>query len=174
MARVRTMADGNIGVYIMTAKPAAATGIPTVSELTSAVDASCDVAKSGTYLRPTGSDTNSDAEFCEDGNAVTYGASNYEGQIAPFLYFNPSTGKYDATESDVWEALDAKGTTVWVYLVEGVKAKSGGKPIGGEPFYGGSFTTDSPQPGPVTGEYLKRIIPLGYQGGWVMGTLAAS
>ena len=36
---VRTMADGNIGVYVLTTAPAAQTGVPTVAELTVGTDA---------------------------------------------------------------------------------------------------------------------------------------
>ena len=162
---VRTMADGNIGVYLLTTKPAAS--IPTATELNAGIDASCEVAKSGTHLRPTGSATVSDAPMCESGNSTDFGAANFEGQIAPFAYFDPATGKYSATDSKALEALDTKGTTIWVYFVEGVKPREGGKPEGGERVYGGQWTTDTPQPGPVTGEYLKRIVPLGYSGGWV-------
>lgn len=164
---VRTMADGNIGVYVLTTAPAAQTGVPTVTELTGGTDASCETAKSGTYLRPTGSATVSDAPLCESGNSTDFGASNFEGQMAPFAYFDASTGKYSAADSAALEVLSTKGSTVWIYFVEGVKPREGGVPEGGERIYGGKWTTDTAQPGPVTGEYLKRIVPLGYSGGWI-------
>ena len=168
---IRTMADGNVAIYILSTAPAAPDGVPTITELAAGINASCEVAKSGSYLRPTGSDTVNDAAFCESGNSVTYGASNFEGQLVPYLWFDPATGKYAAADNEVLEALDTKGSQPYVYFVEGVK--KGADAVGGERIYGGHWTTDDPQPG-QPGEYLRRTVPLGYIGGWIDTNLDAA
>ena len=89
----KTLADARTRLIILLTKPANPRSI-LLSELTAGIDASCKILKSDYRLSPTASDTVTDAELCAEGNAVTFGASNYEGSISPFIYLD-DTGKSD-------------------------------------------------------------------------------
>lgn len=165
----KTLADGRTKLVALTTKPANPTA-PTVTELTAGVDLSCTVLKSDYRLSAVASDTVPDTELCAEGNAVTYGASNYEGTVTPFWYLDPD-GQPDTTENDSWDALRVKGTNLWLVEREGPKYD--------EPFAAGDevevyeVVTDNPQkPSDRTG-YIKRTVPLGVQRAWLDATVAA-
>src|SRR3954466_1825972 len=113
----KTLADGRTRLVALTTKPANPSA-PTVTELTAGVDLSCKVLKSDYRLSPVASDTVADSELCSEGNAVVYGASNYEGTVTPFRYPDPD-GQPDATEDEPYETLRTKGTYLWLVEREG-------------------------------------------------------
>lgn len=165
MAGVKTLADGRTKLAILTTAPAAATGIPTVTELTAGTDASCLVAKNGTRVSATGSDVVNDPALCSDTNSPAYGASNYEGTIAPFWLLDATDGSYTAGDNAAYEALKEKGTEAWLVFRDG-------------PAYDDAWAaadvvdvfhviTDNPQRPTETGAYIKRNIPLGVQRAWL-------
>lgn len=158
----KTLADGRIKLVALTARPTDPTAItPTIAN--AGVDLSCRILKSDYRLSPTGSDTIPDTELCSTGNAVAYGASNYEGMVTPFRYLDDD-GKAD-TENDIaWTTLKQKGTTLWLLEREG--------PEYDVPFEAGDeyeiyeVITDEPQkPSDRTG-FIKRNVPLGVQRKW--------
>jgi hypothetical protein len=169
MTMPKTLADGRTKLVALSTKPANPTA-PTVTELTSGTDLSCQVLKSDYRLSAVASDTVSDTELCAEGNAVTYGASNYEGTVTPFWYLDDQ-GQPDATENDPWDLLREKGTNLWLVEREGPKYDV--------PFAAGDevevyeVVTDNPQkPSDRTG-YIKRTVPLGVQRAWLDAIVAA-
>lgn len=113
MAGVRTLADGREKWAILTDKPANPTAM-TLAEVTAGVNLGDRATRSGTYLRATASDTVEDRPFNALNNSSALGASNYEGQIEPYLLLDPLTGKPDAVDNEVYELFEVKGTTLWI------------------------------------------------------------
>lgn len=141
-----------------------------VADLTGGIDVQCKVLKSDLRLSPVASDTVPDSPYCATGNAVVFGASNYEGSLTPFAYYDED-GAIDATESDVFEMLTAeKGTHLWI-------VDRWGKPESdalatGDRYRLWHVITDEGQDPTDVGGYIKQIVPLGVQQLW-RGTLVA-
>jgi hypothetical protein len=165
----KTLADGRIKLTILTEEPANLAAI-TVAELTAGVDVSCRVLKSDFRLSPTASDTVGDQELCQEGNATTYGASNYEGSVTPFRYLDDA-GKAD-TENDIaWDTFKEKGTEGWAVKRVGPKQSQAWASADAYEVY--HFITDNPQdPTDLTG-YIKKVVPLGIQDAELNGVVAA-
>ncbi len=166
----KTLADARIKLVALTTAPANPAA-PTVSELSAGVDLSCRILKSDYRLSPVASDTVPDTELCSEGNAVTYGASNYEGSVTPFRYLDDD-GKAD-TENDVaWTELKEKGTELWLYEREGPRYDEDWAV--GDEVEGYYVVTDNPQkPSDRTG-FIKRVVPLGVQRAWLNAAVAAA
>ena len=110
----KALADGNIRVAILPARPANPEA-PTVAELEAGIDASCRLLKSNYRISAAASDTIADAELCSSTNAKAFGAGNYEGVLSPFRYWDSTdAGKADTTGDAVFQALKSKGAVVWV------------------------------------------------------------
>lgn len=165
----KTLADARIKLTALTTKPANPLA-PTVTELNAGIDLSCRINKSDYRLSATSSDTNGDQELCAEGNAVTFGASNYEGSLTPFRYLD-ATGKSDSTNDVAWTTLKAKGTELWLY--ERVGPKYDVTWATGDIADHYHVITDNPQaPSDMTG-YIKRVVPLGVQDA-AMGIVVAA
>lgn len=164
----KTLADGRTRLVALLTEPAIP-GAPTVAELTAGTDLSCSVLKSDYRLSPVASDTVADTELCAEGNAVVYGASNYEGTITPFRYLDPD-GQPDATDDEPYDTLRTKGTYLWLVEREGPKYDV--------PFAAGDevevyeVVTDNPQKPSDRAGYIKRTIPLGVQRAWLDAVVA--
>ena len=165
----KTLADARTRLAILTTKPVNPKA-PTVTELNAGIDASCRLLKSDYRLSPTASDTVPDTELCSEGNAVTFGASNYEGSVTPFWYLDED-GKSDTTEDTVYQALKEKGTELWFVEREG--------PRYDEPWATGdevevyNVITDNPQKPSDRAGYIKRVVPLGVQTAELSAVVAA-
>ena len=166
----KTLADARTRLAILTTKPANLSA-PTIAELTAGIDASCRVLKSDYRLSPVASDTVADTELCSEGNAVTFGASNYEGSVTPFWYLD-STGKSETTEDVVYQALKEKGSELWFVEREGPRydqAWAAGDVV--EVYH---VITDNPQKPTDRSGYIKRTVPLGVQRADITAVVAAS
>ena len=104
---------------------------PTLAWLNSGIpEAGCRVLKDGFKLGPTGSDEVKDTPLCVSGTSTAFGASNYEGEITVFRYFNLATGQFETTTAGtpgevgdaVFQAHKVKGTTLWGAVRETSKA----------------------------------------------------
>lgn len=160
----KSLADGRIKFSILTTKPANPAA-PTVAELNAGIDASCRILHSDFTWGATGSETVAEKELCKKGNFNALGASNYEGGISPFRYFNSSTGAPDPTEDAVFAATKTKGTKLWCYAREIGKDATAAWAAGDEIYLGGEVDTDSPQRIDTAG-YIKRRVPLVFQDAW--------
>lgn len=155
----KTLADARTRLAVLTTKPVSLTA-PTAAELNAGIDASCRILKSDYRLSPTSSDTVADTELCTDGNAVTFGSSNYEGSVTPFWYLD-AAGKSAVAEDMVYQALKTKGTALWFVEREGPKysvAFAAGDVV---EIY--TVITDHPQKPSDRAGYIKRVVPLGVQ-----------
>ena len=155
----KTLADARTRVAILTVAPEDLDSIA-LDEVVAGIDASCRLLKSDYRLSPTASDTVDDTELCSEGNAVTFGASNYEGTVTPFWYLD-GDGKLVALDNTTWEALKEKGSELWFVEREGPKYD--------EPWAVGDqydvyrVITDNPQKPSDRAGYIKRVVPLGLQ-----------
>ena len=165
------LADARIRLAVLPVKPADPEA-PTVAELTAGIDASCRLLQSDYRLSATGSDTVPDRLLCSEGNAVTYGASNYEATVTPFRFFDPATGQTSATEDEVYQTFRVKGTKLW--LVERFTGKKYDEPwAAGDEVKVFEVVTDNPQAPSDLAGYIKNVVPLGVQRAWLDATVAA-
>ena len=165
----KTLADARTRLAILTTKPTNLAAIP-VAALTAGIDASCKILKSDYRLSPTASDTVPDTELCSEGNAVTYGASNYEGSVTPFWYLDED-GVSELTEDTVYQALKEKGTQLWFVEREGPRYDKAWAV--GDKYEVYEVVTDNPQKPSDRAGYIKRVVPLGVQRAVLDGTVAA-
>lgn len=170
MAGVKTLADGKTKLVILTTAPADPSA-PTVAELAAGTDVSTMVAKSGTRVSATGSDTVNDSPLSASSNAVVYGASNYEGAVVPYWLLDPVDGSYTAGDNAAFEALTPKGTVVWFVLREGPGFDLAMVAADVVDVY--KIITDNPQKPTETGAYIKRTIPVAVQAAYEHVTVAA-
>lgn len=155
----KTLADARTRLAILTTKPTSLKSIP-IASLTAGIDASCRLLKSDYRLSPTASDTVPDTELCSEGNAVTFGASNYEGSVTPFWYLDED-GKSDTAEDVVYQALKEKGTHLWFVEREGPRYDEDW--AAGDAIQVYEVITDNPQKPSDRAGYIKRVVPLGVQ-----------
>lgn len=140
-----------------------------VASLTNGVDIQCKILKSDFRLSPVASDTVADTPLCSTGNAVVFGASNYEGNVTPFVYYD-ETGALETDENDVYELFAEKGAHVWILDRLG---KPESEPLAeGDHYRLWHVITDEPQDPTDAGGYIKHPTPLGVQRLW-RGTLVA-
>jgi hypothetical protein len=166
----KTLADARTRLAILTTKPVDLKAIK-LTELTASIDASCKILKSDYRLSPTASDTVPDTELCSEGNAVTFGASNYEGSVTPFWYLDED-GKSDTTDDAVYQALKEKGTELWFVEREGPRYDEAWAV--GDEYEVYEVVTDNPQKPTDRAGYIKRVVPLGVQRAELSGVVATS
>lgn len=165
----KTLADARTRVAILTVAPADLDSIP-VATLAAGIDASCRLLKSDYRLSATASDTVDDTELCSEGNAVTFGASNYEGTVTPFWYLD-AAGQIVALDNEVWLALKEKGSELWIVEREGPKYDVAWTI--GDKYEVYRVITDNPQKPADRAGYIKRVVPLGVQDAELDGTVVA-
>ena len=166
---MRTLADGRIRLVALTTKPADPAAV-TVTEVTAGVRLEERVAKGDFRLSPVASDTVSDADLAAEGNAVTYGASNYEGSVTPFRELD-AAGKADPTNDVAWDTFKEKGTTLWLLKSEGKKKDEAF--AAGDEYDLYEVVTDNPQDPSDRGGYIKKVVPLGVQDAWLNKAIGA-
>jgi hypothetical protein len=164
-----TLADGRTRLVALTTKPANPEAV-TATEANAGVRLECRILKSDYRLSPTGSDTIPDTKLCAEGNAVAYGASNYEGSVTPFRELTPA-GLADPANDVAWEALKDKGTRLWLLESEGKKHTEDF--VAGDPYDLYEVITDNPQKPGDRGGYIKRVVPLGVQDAWLNKEIAS-
>ena len=168
----QVLADAKIKLAILATKPADPAA-PTVTELTAGIDASCALLKSDYRLSATASDTIDEDALCSEGNAVVFGASNYEGTVTPFRYFDATTGQVDTANDEVFQALRVKGSRVWLVQRFSGKRYDEAWEAGDEVQVFEVITDNPQQPSELTG-YIKQVVPLGVQRAWLDATVATA
>ncbi|MCZ2261586.1 hypothetical protein [Isoptericola sp. QY 916] len=155
----KTLADAKKKVTSLTSLPENPEAVP-VAELTAGKDIQCNVLKSDFRLSAVASDTVPDTELCSDSNATAFGASNFEGNMTPFRYYD-ETGVPDPTEDFVWDLAKEKGTHLYLAIREG---KPHDDPwVATDEYTLWHVITDEPQDPTDTGGFIKKVIPLGVQ-----------
>lgn len=171
MAVVKSLADGRTKLAVLATAPANPEA-PTVTELTAGIDASCRIAKTGYSLGPTTSETINDPELCVDVNATVYGASNFEGTLSVFRYFDDTTSQVDEAGDEVYQALKTKGTEVWLVERESAK-KSTENWAAGDEVNVYRALLDNPQKSSDRTGYIKNVVNLAIQEGHIDAVVAA-
>lgn len=149
---VKTAADGRKRYLLTTVEP---TG-PSVAAFATAVDVSCDVADSTSWLRAAASDTFQDPAACDLINVVEQGAGNFEAQLAPFVLLDD--GKYVLADNPAFEALRERGTELWLTQIIGITKND--ELAAGYLSTCVKGRTDEPQFPMERGTYVKAVIPL--------------
>ena len=117
MAGAKTLADGRITLWALTAKPKDMAK-PTVPEINSGKKISCHIMKSD-YALGAESDTEiTEQEMCKTGEGKAPGPTSYAGNITVFRYLDEA-GKPVAADDFVWDLIKQKGTTIWLVEREG-------------------------------------------------------
>ncbi|MGP5199943.1 phage tail tube protein [Brachybacterium alimentarium] len=162
---VKTLADGKTKLAILAIAPENPEA-PTVTELEAGIDASCNIAKTGYTLGPTTSETINDPELCVDVNSTVYGASNFEGTFGVFRFYDEETGQVDEQGDEVFQALKAKGTEVWLVERETAKKSTEAFEAGDEvSLY--RVLLDNPQKSSDRTGYVKSTIVPAVQAGYL-------
>lgn len=123
MAGAKTLADGRIALWALTAKPKNMATI-TAAEITAGKKISCRIMKSD-YALGADSDTElTEQEMCKTGEGKAPGPTSYAGNLTVFRYLDEA-GKPVAADDFVWDLIKKKGTTIWLVEREGpVESKS--------------------------------------------------
>jgi hypothetical protein len=154
---MKVAADGKKKFILLTTAPAAASGIPTVTELLAGQDISCAVLDSDANWSNTASDRFNEKAACQKGNSQALGASNYDTALT-FLREYLDAGGPDATGEDLgYESVRVKGTTSWIYLRESDKDSTEPIAAGDIIDLGGEVVSDAPMRVNNDGNIKRRI-----------------
>lgn len=117
MTGAKTLADGRITLWALTAKPQNI-ATPSVNEINAGKKISCHIMKSD-YALGADSDTEiTEQEMCKTGEGKAPGPTSYAGNITVFRYLDDN-GQPDPAEDFVWDLIKKKGTMVWLVEREG-------------------------------------------------------
>ena len=117
MTGAKTLADGRITLWALTAKPQNI-ATPSVSEINAGKKISCHIMKSD-YALGADSDTEiTEQEMCKTGEGKAPGPTSYAGNLTVFRYLDDN-GQPDPSEDFVWDLIKKKGTTIWLVEREG-------------------------------------------------------
>lgn len=162
-----TLADGHIRVDITLTAP---TGYlvgdfddpleVTLANLGTLIDTCEQINKPDYRLSATGSDTVADQPLCREGNATSFGASNYEGTITILRQLDAS-GHIDPAKDTVYTAVGEKGARAFYIERKGPKATV---PLAiGDAGWIYEAISDEPQEPTDRAGFIKNILPLGIQ-----------
>lgn len=164
-----TLADARHRLTALTDPPTGDLTALSAEVLNEGLYASPKINKPDFRLTPTGSDTVADQPMDTEGNATTWGNSNYEG-LMTVLRFLDADGYPD--EADIlWTMVRTKGTHLWLADRIGPKAKQPWAE--GDPYRLFWVVTDNPQDPSDRAGYVKHTIPLGVQHAELEGVVAA-
>lgn len=158
MAGIRSLADGHEKIAILTTKPANPAQ-PTPTELNGGIDAAANILASDWTFGPTDSDTFNERAVAEENNPNAYGPGNGQFGATIFRKFDAATGASDAEDDELFTAMKAKGTTVWVYSRITGKKSADVWAATDEIWYGAEVLLDAAQRPSATGGYIKNRIP---------------
>lgn len=160
-----TLADGRLRVDItLTEPPGYSVGDDvlelTLADLTDLIDTAQQINKPDFRLSATGSETVPDQPLEKEGNATTFGASAYEGNVT-VLRQVLATGQIDPSKDTVFTAIGEKGALAYYLQRIGPKATV---PLAvGDEGWIYEAISDSPQEPTDRNGYVKNPITLGVQ-----------
>jgi len=161
----RSLAEGHTKLTILTEEPVDPAS-PTVTELNAGIDASCNILASDFTFGATDSDKVAEKALCDESNANSLGASNYQFGLSPFRYFGAAGISAPTEGDDVFQALKIKGTDLWAYARRTSKKSTEAWAATDEIFLGAKVSTDEPQPPSEMGGYIKWRVPGEVQDAW--------
>lgn len=117
MTGAKTLADGRIALWALTAKPQNI-ATPSVSEINAGKKISCHIMKSDYALGADSDSEITEQEMCKTGDGKAPGPTSYTGNITVFRYLDDN-GQPDPSEDFVWDLVKKKGATIWLVEREG-------------------------------------------------------
>lgn len=170
----KSLADGHVKLSIMSAKPADPYA-PTITELNAGIDAAMRILASDFKLGPVASDTVDEKPVGQEGNTKVLTASNYEGTMSPFRYFD-GTGKAETGTGGeigdaVFQAMKTKGSRLWV-AKRFTSKKSTAAWAADDELEVYEIVTDNAADAEYTG-YIKKNVPISVDDAWLNGEAAA-
>jgi len=154
---MKVAADGKKKFTLLTAAPAAASRIPTVTELNAGIDISCAVLDSDANWTSTASDRFNEKPACTKGNSQALGASNYDTALTFLREYLDAGGPDSVGDDKGYEAVRVKGTTSWIYLRESDKDSTEPWAAGDIIDLGGEVVSDAPMRVNNDGNIKRRI-----------------
>jgi len=154
---MKVAADGKKKFTLLTAAPAAATRIPTVTELNAGIDISCAVLDSDANWTSTASDRFNEKPACTKGNSQALGASNYDTALTFLREYLEAGGADTVGDDKGYAAVRVKGTTSWIYLRESDKDSTEDWAAGDIIDLGGEVVSDAPMRVNNDGNIKRRI-----------------
>lgn len=158
----KSLADGHIKLTLLTEAPEDPEAA-TDDELNAGEDIQCEVLASDFTFTATDSDKIQEKALCDTSNVNALGASNFQAALTFFRRYDLSTGAVVTAEEPGYQAVKAKGTTVWLFMRKSGKADDDAWAATDE-YLWMEVLSDNAQE--VTGGgYIKRRIPFEPQGG---------
>lgn len=117
MAGAKTLADGRITLWALTAKPQNI-ATPSISEINAGKKISCRIMKSDYALGADSDAEITEQEMCKTGEGKAPGPTSYAGNLTVFRYLDEA-GKPVEADDFVWDLIKKKGTTIWLVEREG-------------------------------------------------------
>lgn len=154
---MKVAADGKKKFTLRTTAPAAASGIPTATELNAGIDISCAVLDSDANWTNAASDRFNEKAACQKGNSQALGAANYDTALTFLREFLEAGGADTAGEDKGYQAVRTRGTTVWIYLRESDKDSTAAWTAGDIIDLGGEVVSDAPMRVNNDGNLKRRI-----------------
>lgn len=167
---MRMLAKGHTKVAVLTVKPANLAS-PTVTELAAGIDASPHIPSSmwnWTVGDPT---TETDTPLSSDADQEVPIADTYQLSFGVYREY-AAAGGADPTEDALFEAVKARGATLWIYARKTDKLSTAAWAASDEFYLGGEVITSTPKD--VEGGYIKFEVPLFPVNMTKFGTVGAS
>jgi hypothetical protein len=161
---VRSLAAGRTKFTILTTEPADPEN-PTATELNAGIQADEFIMKNDFLWGATDSEKIDEPTLRQKNKSNALGEGNYQGGATFFRYWKTAGGADTGTggEDLAFQAVKAKGTTLWGYARHTDKDAEEPWAATDEIYLGAEFTTDEPQrPSDVAG-YTKWRVPFEIQ-----------
>lgn len=155
---MKVSADGKKKWALLTEAPAAASGIPTVTELNAGLDISCVILESDINWSSAASDTVSEKTSCQRGNPTAFGASNYDLGLTFVQEFLEAGGRDITAGNAGYEAVRVKNSEVWIFLRESEKWSTEAWAAADVIELGGRVRSDNPARVNNEGDIKRRVI----------------
>lgn len=170
----KSKAEGREKWILLSAPPANPEAV-TLTEADAGIDASCAISSADSRISASASATFSDPAICDEIAVTEFGQSNYEGNIAPFRYFDDGgvseVGSDGDVRDEVYQALKEKDTELYV-LIRDTSKRSREDLAAGDEYELYQVVTDNPQRPSSRDGYQKRIVPLAIRNAW-QGVIAS-
>lgn len=153
---MKVLADGKLKWTLCTSEPADP-GAPTVTELNAGIEASRQTLVSDFNFTNAASATFEEKPLAVKGQSMALGISNYDLGATFIREFDPEGGPDVSGDDAAYQAVKAKGTTVWAYARENEKDSTEPWEAGDEIYLGGEILSDAPARVNNDGNIKRRV-----------------
>lgn len=171
----KSKAEGREKWMLLSTPPADPEAV-TLTEAQAGIDASCALSSADSRISAAASATFSDPAICDEIAVTEFGQSNYEGNAAPYRYFDETGASEVGTpegevRDEVYQMLQEKDTQLYV-LIRDTSKRSREDLAADDEYELYQVVTDNPQRPSSREGYQKRIVPLAIRNAW-KGTIGA-